>query len=105
MEKVVIVGAGPSGLLFAHYLLNRGDRYQVEIYDRLGDPREVALSNSRTIAYTLNERGMRALRPIDGPRKSCEISMRGTFHDCFPQSEWQHSVVIPSTTFVEYKPH
>ncbi len=66
MEKVVIVGAGPSGLLLAHYLLKRGDRYQVEIYERLGDPRKVALSNSRTIPYSLNERGIGALRPIDG---------------------------------------
>ena len=66
----MIIGAGPSGLLLAHYLLRRGDRYQVEIYERLGDPREVELSNSRTIAYTLNERGMGALRPIDGLEKA-----------------------------------
>ncbi|NEQ70796.1 MAG: FAD-dependent monooxygenase [Symploca sp. SIO2D2] len=66
MEKVVIVGAGPCGLLLAHYLLRRSDRYQVEIYERLGDPRKVALSNSRSIPYSLNERGIGAIRPIDG---------------------------------------
>ena len=72
MEKVVIVGAGPSGLLLAHYLLRRGDRYQVEIYERLGDPREVELSNSRTIPYSLNQRGFLALRPIDGLESAIE---------------------------------
>ena len=34
VNKVVIVGAGPSGLLLAHYLLRRGDKYQVDIYER-----------------------------------------------------------------------
>ena len=62
----MIIGAGPSGLLFVHYLLNRGDRYQLVIYDRLGYPRKVALSNSRRILYSLNERSFSALSQIDG---------------------------------------
>jgi cation diffusion facilitator CzcD-associated flavoprotein CzcO len=37
-QKIVIVGAGPAGLLLAHYLLRRG--YGVEIYDRRPDPRQ-----------------------------------------------------------------
>lgn len=39
LAKIVIIGAGPAGLLLAHYLLRRG-KYQVEIYDRRPDPRE-----------------------------------------------------------------
>jgi hypothetical protein len=39
--KVMIVGAGPAGLLSAHYLLNRGGKYDVTIAERRSDPREV----------------------------------------------------------------
>jgi hypothetical protein len=33
-QKVVIIGAGPTGLLLAHYLLRRG-KYHVELYEQL----------------------------------------------------------------------
>lgn len=36
-KKVVIVGAGPVGLLLAHYLLRR-DSYDIDIYERRSDP-------------------------------------------------------------------
>lgn len=65
-KKVVIIGAGPSGLLLAHYLLKRGDRYRVEIYERLSDPRTLPFARTRTHPVTLNERGLRALRAVDG---------------------------------------
>lgn len=65
-KKVIIVGAGPCGLLLAHYLLHRTAKYQVEIYERRSDPRLVSLDNSRTIPYGLSERGLKALRKIDG---------------------------------------
>jgi kynurenine 3-monooxygenase len=64
VKKVVIVGAGPSGVLLAHYLLRRGDQYQVDLYDRLGDPRLIEFSNARTYPITLTERGMDALGQI-----------------------------------------
>ncbi|NET58635.1 MAG: FAD-dependent monooxygenase [Symploca sp. SIO2E6] len=70
----MIIGAGPCGLLLAHYLLRRGDRYQVEIYERLGDPTKVALSDSRTIPYSLNERGLGALRPIEGLEEAMQTA-------------------------------
>lgn len=65
LAKIVIIGAGPAGLLLAHYLLRRG-KYQVEIYDRRPDPREVNLSQKRTFPISLQERGRRALREIEG---------------------------------------
>lgn len=66
MKKIVIVGAGPCGILLAHYLLHRGTQYQIEVYERRNDPRKVAFSNSRTIPYGINERGLRPLRKIEG---------------------------------------
>ncbi len=65
-KKLIIVGAGPCGLLLAHYLLNRSTQYQIDIYERRQDPRLVSLDNSRTIPYGLSERGLKALRKIDG---------------------------------------
>ncbi|MBE9214160.1 FAD-dependent monooxygenase [Plectonema cf. radiosum LEGE 06105] len=66
MKKVVIVGAGPCGVLLAHHLSRRGGQYKIEIYERRSDPRKVPLSNSRTIPYGISERGLRALRKIPG---------------------------------------
>jgi kynurenine 3-monooxygenase len=66
VEKIVIIGAGPSGVLMALYLLQRSDRYQIDIYDRLGDPRTIEFSNARTYPITLTERGMSAIAPIEG---------------------------------------
>lgn len=84
VKKVAIIGAGPSGLLLAHYLLRRGDKYQIDIYERRSDPRIVSFSKSRTYPISLNERGMRALRKIEGLEeavKAISVSMRGTiFH-------------------------
>jgi kynurenine 3-monooxygenase len=66
VTQVVIVGAGPSGLLLAHYLLRRTQKYQIAIYERRGDPRTVSFSTARTYPLTLIERGRRALRKIEG---------------------------------------
>ena len=64
LKKVVIVGAGPCGLLLADYLLNRDRQYHIEIYERRADPRIVSYGNSRTFPIALNERGYNALRQI-----------------------------------------
>ncbi|WP_244141940.1 NAD(P)-binding protein [aff. Roholtiella sp. LEGE 12411] len=54
VKKVAIVGAGPSGVLLAHYLLHRGDKYQIDIYERRSDPRTVSFSKSRTFPISLS---------------------------------------------------
>ncbi|MHC5933787.1 FAD-dependent oxidoreductase [Nostoc sp.] len=66
VKRVVIVGAGPSGVLLAHYLLRRDDHYYVKLYERRSDPRTVPFSQSRTFPLVLNERGMKALSKVDG---------------------------------------
>jgi kynurenine 3-monooxygenase len=73
VKKVAIVGAGASGVLLAHYLLRRGDLYQVDLYDRLNDPRIMAFSNTRTFPISLTERGIEALGQIAG----LEAAVRG----------------------------
>ncbi len=84
-EKIVIIGAGPSGVLLAHYLLQRNDRYQIDIYDRLGDPRTIEFSKARTYPISLTERGMNALDPIEGlsaaVRAICLESNGSIFHE------------------------
>lgn len=66
VKKVAIVGAGPSGLLMAHYLLLRGDQYQIDIYERRSDARLISFSKARTFPISLSERGMKALQKIPG---------------------------------------
>ena len=65
MQKIVIVGAGPAGLLLAHYLLARGDS-QVEIYESRPDPRSTAPSQQRTFPLSLQVRGLNAIRGVPG---------------------------------------
>lgn len=64
-QTVVIVGAGPAGVLLAHYLLER-DNYRVELYDRRPDPRQTDFTNHRSFPLSLQERGRRALRGVVG---------------------------------------
>ena len=84
VKKVAIVGAGASGVLLAHYLLRRSDRYQVDLYDRLSDPRIIEFSNARTFPISLTERGMKALGRIAGLEtavRALGLEMSGTiFH-------------------------
>jgi kynurenine 3-monooxygenase len=64
-QKVVIIGAGPTGLLLAHYLLRRG-KYHVALYEQRPDPRSTDVSQDRTFPLSLQERGRKALRQIPG---------------------------------------
>lgn len=65
-RKVAIVGAGPCGVLLAHYLLRRDESYQIDLYERRNDPRQVSFSKARTYPLSLTARGMSALRQIEG---------------------------------------
>jgi kynurenine 3-monooxygenase len=65
LQKVVIIGAGPAGLLLAHYLLRRG-KYRVEIYERRSDMRLADISQDRTFPISLQERSRKAIREIPG---------------------------------------
>ncbi|MBW4487941.1 MAG: FAD-dependent monooxygenase [Trichocoleus desertorum ATA4-8-CV12] len=75
-KRVAIVGAGPSGVLLAHYLLRRDEAYQIEIYDRRPDPRSVSFEKVRTYPLTLNARGIHALSQIEGLEAS--VKAHGT---------------------------
>lgn len=63
-QKIVIIGAGPAGLLLAHYLLQRG-HYRIHLYERRPNPAAIA-NFERTFPISLQERGRKALRAIDG---------------------------------------
>lgn len=65
MQNVTIIGAGPAGVLLAHYLLERPN-YRVELYDRRPDPRRTDFTHHRSFPLSLQERGRRALRGIEG---------------------------------------
>lgn len=74
-QNVVIVGAGPAGLLLAHYLLRR--HYRVEVYDRRPDPRGMQADQRRSFPISLQERGRKALRSIPGLEEA--IAAQGVF--------------------------
>ena len=81
VKKVAIIGAGPSGLLLAHYLLKRDCRYQVDVYERFGDLRSKAISKTRTFPIALNDRGMSAIASIPGSEAAVaaiSVNMKGT---------------------------
>ncbi|CAB9507252.1 Kynurenine 3-monooxygenase [Seminavis robusta] len=66
--QVAIAGAGPTGLLLAHLLLQKGAR--VALYESRADPRRIAASTSSSksgFAYALGLgiRGRSAIRAVD----------------------------------------
>jgi kynurenine 3-monooxygenase len=74
-QKVIIIGAGPAGLLLAHYLLRRG-KYRVEIYERRSDMRLADASQDRTFPISLQERGRKAIREISGLEEAIAAASR-----------------------------
>ena len=58
-----IIGAGLAGALLATLLARRG--WQVDVYERRGDPRVQGYAGGRSINLALAERGLHALRSAD----------------------------------------
>src|ERR1043166_7970761 len=61
-EKLVLIGSGLAGGLLAAYLGRRG--YEVDLYERRGDPREGSMLEGRSINLALSTRGIDALEQI-----------------------------------------
>lgn len=72
-----IIGAGLAGALLATLLARRG--WQVEVFERRGDPRLHGYAGGRSINLALAERGLHALRQADadGPVLERAVMMRG----------------------------
>jgi kynurenine 3-monooxygenase len=62
MSKFVLIGSGLAGGLLAAYLGRRG--YEVDLYERRGDPREGNMVGGRSINLALSTRGIHALQQI-----------------------------------------
>lgn len=76
-EKIVIVGAGLVGSLWAVLMAKRG--YKVEVYERRGDMRAAGFVGGRSINLAMSTRGWRALEKAgvaDKIRKDA-LPMRG----------------------------
>ena len=60
--KFVLIGSGLAGGLLAAYLGRQG--YEVELYERRGDPREGNTVGGRSINLALSTRGIYALEEL-----------------------------------------
>src|SRR5438045_1878019 len=60
--KFVLIGSGLAGGLLAAYLGRRG--YEVDLYERRGDPREGNIVGGRSINLALSTRGIHALEQL-----------------------------------------
>ena len=76
-RRLTIVGAGLAGALLATLLARRG--WQVDVFERRGDPRVVGYAGGRSINLALAERGLHALRQADAHEgvRAKAVMMRG----------------------------
>ncbi|HEY5612588.1 MAG TPA: FAD-dependent oxidoreductase, partial [Lysobacter sp.] len=63
-RHITIIGAGLAGALLATLLAQRG--WQVDVYEKRGDPRLKGYEGGRSINLALAERGLHALRIAGG---------------------------------------
>mmetsp|Transcript_9072 Transcript_9072/g.29806 ORF Transcript_9072/g.29806 Transcript_9072/m.29806 type:complete len:474 (+) Transcript_9072:3-1424(+) len=79
--RVVVIGAGPSGLLAAALLLEHKD-CRVDVYEARSDPRTVPLGTGRQFAVGLGARGREAISSL--PARYWEsVERRGVRADAF----------------------
>ena len=78
-RDITIVGGGLAGALMAILLAQRG--WQVDLFERRGDPRVEGYAGGRSINLALAERGLHALRQAgaDGAVLQQAVMMRGRF--------------------------
>ncbi|GAB3318636.1 FAD-dependent oxidoreductase [Luteimonas notoginsengisoli] len=76
-KSLTIIGAGLAGALLATLLARRG--WQVDVFERRGDPRLHGYAGGRSINLALAERGLHALRAADADRAVLDqaVMMRG----------------------------
>lgn len=76
-KHLTIVGAGLAGALLATLLARRG--WQVDVFERRGDPRVVGYAGGRSINLALAERGLHALREAEADAAVLDkaVMMRG----------------------------
>ena len=76
-KRLTLVGAGLAGPLLATLLARRG--WQVELFERRGDPRIHGYAGGRSINLALAERGLNALRTagVDDDVLKQAVMMRG----------------------------
>ena len=76
-RHLTIVGAGLAGALLATLLARRG--WQVDVFERRGDPRVHGYAGGRSINLALAERGLHALRQAGAAEKVLgkAVMMRG----------------------------
>lgn len=76
-RTLTLVGAGLAGALLARLLAQRG--WQVDVYERRGDPRVLGYAGGRSINLALAERGLHALRQAgaDAAVMARTVMMRG----------------------------
>ena len=77
LGSLTIVGAGLAGALLATLLARRG--WNVDVFERRGDPRLYGYAGGRSINLALAERGLHALRQAeaDGAVLERAVMMRG----------------------------
>ncbi|MCK5704939.1 MAG: FAD-dependent monooxygenase [Cyclobacteriaceae bacterium] len=61
-KRVCIVGAGLVGSLLAIYLSNRG--FKIDIFEKRYDIRLKNITQNRTIAMSISDRGIKALKGV-----------------------------------------